>query len=104
MNFGHAALYHGDKIFKGRLRGSMKRRIFLGILLMPRVALAHSFKLGSIEIGHAWGQPSEGPEASVMMPLFNTGVADDELVSAASPMAQSIELRDGDAKVDAFVL
>ena len=104
MHFGHAALYHGDKIFKERETDFMRRRFFLGLLLMPQVALAHSFKLGAIEIGHAWGLPSDGQETSVMFPLFNTGTVDDALISAASPFVKSIELRDGDTKVEEFAL
>ena len=82
----------------------MKRRIFLSLLLLPQVALAHSFKHGAIEIGHAWGLPSARPETSVMFPLFNTGAADDALISAESPFVKSIELRDGDTKDDEFSL
>ncbi len=82
----------------------MKRRFFFGLLFLPRAAWAHSFKLGAIEIGHAWGLPSDGPETSVMMPMFNTGAVADALISALSPMAQSIEMRDGDTKVEEFGL
>ena len=103
MNFSHAALYHGDKIFKERLTENMKRRFFLGFLLLPQVAWAHSFILGAIKIGHVWALPSDGPETSIMMPILNSGAAD-ALIAASSPMAQSIELRDGDIKVDEFAL
>ncbi len=82
----------------------MKRRNFLGLLFLPQVAWAHSFKLGAIQIGHAWGQPSDGSETSVMMPMLNSAAATDALVSASSPIAQSIELRDGDTKIDKFTL
>ena len=82
----------------------MKRRNFLGLLLLPHVAWAHSFRLEAIQIGHAWGQPSNGPETSVMMPMLNTSAEADALISASSPKAQSIELRDGDTKVDEFTL
>ena len=82
----------------------MKRRIFLGLLFIPQVALAHSFKLGAIEIGHAWGLPSDGPETSMMFPLLNTGADADALISATSPISKSVELRNGDIKVDEFSL
>ncbi len=104
MYFSHAALYHGDKFFKGRLTDTMKRRNFLALLLVPRAVWAHSFKLGAIAIGHAWGLPSDSPETSVMMPLLNTGAEADSLISASSLAAQAVEFRDSDTKLEEFAL
>lgn len=82
----------------------MKRRFFLALLLLPSQVWAHSFKLGSIAIGHAWGLPTAGSETSVMLPLLNSGGANDALIKASSPLAQSIELRAGDLNVEEFIL
>jgi periplasmic copper chaperone A len=74
----------------------MKRRIFLALLLLPSLAQAHSSKLGNIAIGHSWALPSVTTEAQVMMPLINNGESSDSLISASSPVASSIELRNAD--------
>jgi periplasmic copper chaperone A len=82
----------------------MKRRIFLALLLLPAVAQAHSSKLGNISIGHSWALPSTSAEAQVMMPLLNGGETSDSLISATSPVATSIELRNGDLVETEFVI
>ena len=82
----------------------MKRRNFLCLILLPHVAWAHSYRLGAIQLGHAWGLPTGGPETSVMMPILNTGAEPDVLIAATSPMAQSIEFRDAAMRVDEFLL
>jgi periplasmic copper chaperone A len=83
---------------------SMKRRLFLGLILLPHIAQAHSFKLGSIEIGHAWALPSANGETSAMFPILNMGLVADELIEAKSEIANTIEFRVGDKKVDNFEL
>jgi periplasmic copper chaperone A len=83
------------------MRG-MKRRLFLGLILLPHIAQAHSFKLGSIEIGHAWALPSANGETSAMFPILNMGPVADELIEAKSEIAKSIEFRVGNKKVDNF--
>jgi periplasmic copper chaperone A len=82
----------------------MKRRIFLALMLLPTLALAHSSKLGNIAIGHSWALPSTTAEAQVMMPLLNNGEASDSLIAASSPIATSIELRNVDQVETEFVL
>jgi copper(I)-binding protein len=59
-------------------------------------ALAHSFRLGEIEIGHPWAPPSNVRDGAVYLALSNRGSAADRLVAASSPRAQSVELRGGD--------
>jgi copper(I)-binding protein len=59
-------------------------------------ALAHSFRLGEIEIGHPWAPPSNGRDGAVYLALSNRGNAADRLVGASSPRAQKVELRGGD--------
>ncbi len=71
----------------------MKRRTFLLLALLPSLAYAHSYKLGDIAIGHAWGLPSKDGETQIFMPLFNSGKTTDSLVSATYEFAKSSELR-----------
>lgn len=71
----------------------MKRRSFLLLALLPSLAQAHSYKLGNIAIGHAWGLPSKDGETQIFMPLFNGGATTDTLVSASYENAKSTELR-----------
>ncbi len=58
----------------------------------PR-ALAHSFKVGQIAIGHVWGLPTQASETQVFVPMSNRGQDADELVAARSPICSMIELR-----------
>lgn len=62
-------------------------------LLLARPALAHSFKLGPIEIGHPWARPSATGAAAVFLALSNTGRGSDRLVGAATPIAREVLLR-----------
>ena len=71
----------------------MKRRTFLLAVLAPTAALAHSFKLGNIAIGHAWALPSQQNDGQVFFPLANQGNDPDELVAARSDICATIELR-----------
>jgi periplasmic copper chaperone A len=71
----------------------MNRRHFLTLMLWPAAASAHSYKLGSIAIGHAWALPSQQTDAQVFMPILNLGKTADELVAARSDAASLIELR-----------
>ena len=75
----------------------MKRRLFLALALMPTMAFAHSYKLGNISIGHAWGLPSKDGETQIFMPLVNNDEAADSLIFASTDLTKSTELRtDGD--------
>lgn len=56
-------------------------------------AIAHSFKIGEIAIGHVWGLPSETRETQVFVPLSNRGKEADDLVAARSSISSIIELR-----------
>ena len=71
----------------------MKRRTFLLFALLPNLANAHSYKLGEVAIGHAWGLPSKDGEIQIFMPLFNGGSATDTLISVSYESAKSAELR-----------
>jgi periplasmic copper chaperone A len=105
LNFGHAALYHGDLEIKEVETHTMKRRLFItAVGLLPSLALAHSTKIGFIAIGHSWALPSPRGESQVMMPLFNSGAEADSLIAAKSSVADHVELRVGNLPVEEFVL
>lgn len=68
-------------------------------------ARAHSYKLGAIEIGHPWAEPSTGDVAAVFMALANMGDKPDRLVGAATSIADAVLFQDyGNRPIDAFDL
>lgn len=74
----------------------LTRRVLLTVIAMAATAskaLAHSFKIGEIAIGHVWGLPSETRETQVFVPLSNRGKEADALVAARSAICSMIELR-----------
>ena len=75
----------------------MKRLIWsVGFVLSLSVAAyAHSYKLGVLQIGHAWTALPQTPAttAPIYLPLLNTGSETDELIGASSPWAEKIEIR-----------
>jgi hypothetical protein len=71
----------------------MKRRSFLAIFFLPGIAHAHSYKHGSIAIGHAWALPSSISDGQLFFPLVNRGKVRDALVAARSAVCAMIELR-----------
>jgi len=75
------------------------RLAFLLLALSVAAALAHSFGLGAIEIGHPWAPPSGTGEAVVYLALSNQGSAPDRLIAASSPRARVVDLRGGDNSV-----
>ena len=75
------------------------RVAFLLLVLSVASAVAHSFRLGAIEIGHPWAPPSDSHEAAVYLALSNLGAAPDRLIAASSPRANAVELRGGDDTV-----
>jgi len=68
----------------------------LALLLPPeaRPALAHSFALGAIQIGHPWAKPSATDVAAIFMALGNTGDKPDRLVAGSTPIASEVIFRD----------
>ena len=80
----------------------MKRRYFLALplLLLPQAALAHAYKLGALAIGHAWAKPSTGSETEAMMPIVNGGSDVDSLISASTSVADRVEFRLVEQKLD----
>ena len=74
----------------------MRRRTLLLVPLsfaLTRSALAHSYKLGAIEIGHPWARPSVTGKAAVFMALSNTGKSSDRLTGGSTPIADEVLLR-----------
>src|SRR6267378_827374 len=79
------------------VRGMLTLPIAIAVAFLAAVpALAHSFRLGEIEIGHPWAPPSGAGDAPVYLALSNRGSAADRLVAASSPRAQKVELRESD--------
>jgi len=67
----------------------------LGLTLTAAApALAHDFKAGELTIDHPWAKPSIGnaPNSAAYMTIMNAGSAGDHLESAASPVANKVEL------------
>jgi periplasmic copper chaperone A len=55
---------------------------------------AHSYKAGTVKIGHAWALPAPlGIDGQVFMPLLNAGQEPESLVAARSPVCSYIEIR-----------
>lgn len=59
-------------------------------------AEAHGFKVGSIEIEHPWSRatPPGARTGAGYLALSNSGSEDDRLVSAASPVAEKVEVHE----------
>jgi|SRR5579859_4552507 len=71
------------------------RRLLLTLLLssLGAAALAHSYLLGSIEIGHPWARPTSADAGAVYVVLAVKGDAADTLSAAETPIAQRVEVR-----------
>ncbi|MDZ7713559.1 MAG: hypothetical protein U5L06_10795 [Rhodovibrio sp.] len=70
---------------------------FAAGLLLPVAAAAHSAEVEGVKIGHAWAPPADGDGAAVYMPILNDRDGPVSLVSASSPVAEEVRLREGDA-------
>jgi periplasmic copper chaperone A len=80
----------------------MQRRTLLLLppaLRLASAALAHSYKLGAIEIGRPWARPSVTGKAAIFLALANTGRDTDRLTGGNTPVAAQVILRaaNGDA-------
>lgn len=73
--------------------------VALALTVAAGAALAHSTRVGSVDVGHAWALPSpEGlTETAGFVPLLARG-RDDRLVRVATPRAQSVEIRRTDPR------
>jgi len=73
-------------------------RTAIGLALaicIPGAALAHGYKVRTLEIVHPWTQPppSRGAALVVCMILKNKGTRADRLLSATSPLAKAVVLQ-----------
>jgi copper(I)-binding protein len=59
-------------------------------------ALAHSYKLGALEIGHPWARatPPTAPAGGGYLTIKNTGTTPDRLVEVRSPAASSAQVHE----------
>lgn len=72
----------------------------LATLLPGGDAIAHSYKLDDIAVGHMWAPPGNGAGIPVYGPILNEGDAPATLVGASSPIAQEVRFRtEKDGKV-----
>jgi periplasmic copper chaperone A len=75
-----------------------RKIIALGLVfsLLALPAFAHSYKLGTIIIGHIWGRATAvaAQTASVYVPLLNKGTAADHLLSASTPIAENVAIHE----------
>lgn len=70
------------------------RFVAAAVAFAATTAFAHDFTLGSIKIDHPWSRATvEGiPNGVAYFVLENNGDTDDRLLSAASPVAETVEL------------
>ncbi|MGE0658224.1 MAG: copper chaperone PCu(A)C [Reyranellaceae bacterium] len=68
--------------------------------LLASPALGHDYKLGALSIAHPWARATVGPVGGAFLSIENKGATADRLVSAASPVAKTVEIhnhiKDGD--------
>ena len=70
--------------------------VLLAGALAPVTAGAHSAEVEGVKIGHAWAPPAEGDGAAVYMPILNDRDEAVSLVSASTPIAERVRLRETD--------
>lgn len=73
---------------------------FFSTLILASAAHAHDFKVGDIQIDHPYARAtvSKQTAGAVYVTLENKGEANDKLVKAASPIAESVELHNMEMK------
>jgi copper(I)-binding protein len=69
--------------------------LLLGAAAAICPAVAHSYKLGDVAVGHIWAKaPEAGADGvSVYAPILNSGKVPLRLVGAASPIGDEVRLR-----------
>lgn len=65
---------------------------FATALLVSSLASAHEYKVGSLTIEHPWARASVAANGAAYMTISNSGTEADELLAAASPVADKVEL------------
>jgi copper(I)-binding protein len=67
-----------------------------GVLALAGSAVAHEFKIGTLEIGHPWSRatPKGASVAAGYLKITNKGTEPDRLVGGSSPVAGRFELHE----------
>lgn len=85
-----------------------RRNVLAGLIVLPGIAHAHSYRQATIAIGHAWALPAGSGDGQLFAPLVNNGQKPDALVAARSSICTLIELRRNnrydDPALDSFPL
>jgi copper(I)-binding protein len=85
----------------------MTRHLILAFALLLAgigAASAHSYKLGTLEIGHPWARatPPTAPTGGGYLSVKNTGTTPDRLISVSSPAAETVQVHE--MKMDGNVM
>lgn len=66
------------------------------MIACSEAASAHSYQLGSLEIGHPWARatPPTAPTGGGFLSVTNKGTAPDRLISASSPAAGAVQIHE----------
>jgi periplasmic copper chaperone A len=67
-------------------------------LMLALPALGHSYRVGSVLVGHVWAAPTRGSDTEAYVVLLNRATAGDQLVSIIAPTAKLAELIDGSSR------
>lgn len=69
---------------------------FALVLALTGSAVAHSYKLGSLEIGHPWARatPPTAPAGGGFLTITNTGTTPDRLIAVRTPVASSAQVHE----------
>lgn len=67
-----------------------------GLTLLSAAALAHEYRLGSLEIGHPWvrATPRSAPVGGGFLTIANTGAAADRLLAVKADVSEKVELHE----------
>jgi copper(I)-binding protein len=68
----------------------------LALALLPASALAHDYKLGTLEIGQPWARATAptAPTGGGYLTITNKGTAPDRLISISSPAADKVQIHE----------
>jgi periplasmic copper chaperone A len=74
------------------------------LALLPGLAFAHDYKVGTLAIGHPWARATAptAPAGGGFLTITNTGTAPDRLIAARSPAADMVQLHE--MKMDGSVM
>lgn len=90
-------------LFRAKLPIAALLLVLPAFLALAPAAFAHSYKLGSIEIGHIWAPPpDENGDTAVYVPILNLGDKPVYLVGVSTEAAQKAVMRiveDGKARL-----